>query len=161
MAKAGGIMATKVHSNLPSKSSEAFTGHPDLRAGFEKLASAKFYPQGTVLFRRGEPSRGVYLLIEGKANLSLPGDNGHSVVFRNVGPGYVLGLPGTILNRTYLFTAELIEDAQVAFIPAADIVDFLKHRGDLCFEVVQMLGCELIEFPNVIRKRARRRRTNA
>ena len=78
----------------------------------------RFIREGTILFRQGEPSRGVYLLVHGRANLSLRADTGRSVTFRKVGAGYVLGLPGTILNRTYMFTAELIDDSQVAFIPA-------------------------------------------
>ena len=155
-------MASKIQPNVRQKSSEAFTGHPDLRAGFETLAPTTFHPRGTILFRQGEPSRGVYLLVQGRANLSLRADNGRSVTFRNVGAGYVLGMVGTILNRTYIFTAELIADSQVAFIPAADVVEFLRQRGDLCFDVVQMLGGELMELPKVIHKRATRtRRTNA
>lgn len=154
-------MATRIQP-IRHKSTEAFTGHPDLRAGFEALAPADFYPRGTVLFRQGEPSRGVYLLLQGRANLSLRDDRGHSMTFRNVGAGYVLGLPGTILNRTYLFSAELFEDSHVAFIPATEVVDFLRQRGDLCFEVVQMLGAEVMALPQVVHKRVtRKRRTNA
>jgi CRP-like cAMP-binding protein len=155
-------MATKTRTNGCQKSSEAFTGHPDLRAGLESLASATFYPRGTILCRQGEPSRGVYLLVQGRANLTLRGDTGRGVTFRTVGAGYVLGLPGTILNRTYIFTAELIDDSQVAFIPTADVVEFLRNRGDLCFDVVQLLGSELMELPKVIHKRVTRtKRTNA
>ena len=155
-------MATKTQLNIGQKNSEAFTGHPDLRAGFESLAPARFHPRGTILFRRGEASRGVYLLVQGRANLTLRSDTGRSVTFRTVGAGYVLGLPGTILNRTYIFTAELIDDSRVAFIPAADVVEFLRHHGDLCFDVVQLLGGELMELPKIIPKRpTRKKRTNA
>jgi CRP-like cAMP-binding protein len=155
-------MATKTRTNGGQKSIEAFTGHPDLRAGFESLAPATFYPRGTILCRQGETSRGVYLLVQGRANLTLRADSGRGVTFRTVGAGYVLGLPGTILNRTYIFTAELIDDSQVAFIPAADVVEFLRNRGDLCFDVVQLLGGELMELPKVIHKRVTRtKRTNA
>lgn len=155
-------MATKLQPNGRQRASEAFHDHPDLRAGFETLAPASFFPQGTILFRQGEPSRGVYLLVQGRANLSLRADTGRAVTYRNVGPGYVLGLPGTILNKAYIFTAELIDDCQVAFIPAADVVDFLRHNGELCFEVVQMLGGELVNLPKVVHKKvSRHRRTNA
>jgi CRP-like cAMP-binding protein len=155
-------MALKTQLNVRQKASEAFTGHPDLRAGFETLAPATFYPRGAILFRQGEPCIGVYLLLQGRANLSFRADNGRSVSYRNVGPGYVLGLPGTILNKTYLFTAELIDDSQLAFIPSADVVEFLRKRGDLCFEVVQMLGGELMDLPKAVHKRATRcKRTNA
>jgi CRP-like cAMP-binding protein len=155
-------MANKSQPILRQRASEAFGGHPDLRAGFQSLAPAAVQPRGTILFRQGEPSRGVFLLLQGRANLSLRADSGRSVTYRNVGPGYVLGLVGTILNKTYLFTAELLDDSQVAFIPSADIVEFLRTHGDLCFEVVQMLGSELVEFPKAVHKKAiRHRRTNA
>jgi len=155
-------MANRTQLSVGKKSSEAFTGHPDLRAGFASLAPATFYPRGTILCRQGETSRGVYLLVQGRANLTLRADSGRGVTFRTVGAGYVLGLPGTILNRTYMFTAELLDDSQVAFIPAADVVEFLRNRGDLCFDVVQLLGSELMELPKVIHKRVTRaKRTNA
>jgi CRP-like cAMP-binding protein len=155
-------MALKTQLNARRKTSDAFTGHPDLRAGFETLAPASFQPRGTILVRQGEPCAGVYLLLQGRASLSFRAENGRSVSYRNVGPGYVLGLPGTILNKTYLFTAELIEHSQVAFIPGADVVEFLRKRGDLCFEVVQMLGGELMDLPKAVHKRAtRQKRTNA
>jgi len=60
-------MASKISVNGRRKTSEAFTGHADLRAGFESLAHPKFYPRGTILFRQGEPSRGVYLLVHGRS----------------------------------------------------------------------------------------------
>jgi CRP-like cAMP-binding protein len=155
-------MASKTQHNVRPKASEAFTGHPDLRAGFETLAPATFQPRGTILCRQGEPASGIYLIVRGRANLSLRADNGRAVSYRNVGPGYVLGLPGTILNKTYLFTAELMDDSQVAFIPSADVVEFLRKHGDLCFDVVQMLGYELMELPKVVHKKVtRRKRTNA
>jgi len=155
-------MAAKTQINGGKRTSEAFTGHPDLRVGFESLAPPAFYPRGTILCRQGEPSRGVYLLVQGRAKLTLRADTGRGVTFRIVGAGYVLGLPGTILNRTYIFTAELLDDSQVAFIPAADVVEFLRNRGDLCFDVVQLLGSELMELPKVIHKRTTRtKRTNA
>jgi hypothetical protein len=41
-------------------------------------------------------------------------------------------------------------------------VEFLRNRGDLCFDVVQLLGNELMELPKVIHKRVTRaKRTNA
>lgn len=155
-------MPNSSHANVRTRPGEAFSDHPDLRAGFQALAPATFHSRGTILFRQGEPSRGVYLLVQGRANLSLRADTGRALSFRDVGPGYVLGLVGTILNRNYIFTAELIDDAQVAFIPSANVVEFLQKRGDLCFEVVQMLGGELTDLPHVVQKKATRvKRTNA
>ena len=150
------------HATGSNRAGNAFRSHPRLRDAFESLAQGSFHSKGTILFRQGEASRGVFVLLEGKARLSLRADSGRQVHVRRVGPGYVLGLPGTILNQPYMFTAELLEDSRVAFVPTASILDFLRNRADLCFDVVELLGGELADMLPIVPKPAtRRRRTNA
>lgn len=133
---------------------EAFSPHVEVRACMDALASAQSLPKGTILFRQGEPSRGVYLLRRGKARLTLISDAGHVVPFRTVRAGYVLGLPGTILNGPYLFTAELLERSEVTFIARAEMLAFLRERSDLCFDMVQQLGGDLTEMPPHSKRRS-------
>ena len=142
---------------------EAFQAQAELLAALQHLGSTSTHSKGTVLFRQGEQSRGVYLLVEGTARLSLQRDDNRTTTVRTVGPGYLLGLPGTILNSVYLFTAKLAQDSRVAFIPSADLLDFLRTRSDLCFDVVELLGGELLEMPPAVPHRAtrNRHRTNA
>ena len=151
-------------SQLRPPAAEAFNAQQELAVALQQRASFDAYPKGTILFREGEPSRGVYLLLEGAARLYLDCDDNRKTAMRNVGPGYLLGLPGTILNRSYLFTAKLTRDSRVAFIPSEDLLDFLRHRSDLCFDVVELLGGELIDLPPTVQPRAtrhRRHRANA
>lgn len=143
--------------------SEAFVAHQDLLAGLQPLGSAELRAKDSILFRQGEASRGGYLLEEGEAKLLLSGDDGKTVTVRTVGPGYVLGLPGTIINREYLFTAKLTRDSRVTFIASDVLIDFLRRRSDLCFDIVEMLGGELLDLPHTVLKRMKRTkaRTNA
>ena len=144
--------------------SEAFVAHQALIAGLQPLGTSALRPKGTILFQQGEPSRGGYLLEEGEAKLLLSTGDGHNVALRTVGPGYLLGLPGTIINRSYLFTAKLTRDSRVSFIPAETLLDFLREHSDLCFEVVEMLGGELLDLPRAIAThaaRSKRRMSNA
>ena len=150
------------HARPPAP--EAFAAHAELVAALQQRGSLLTHPKGTILFRQGEPSRGVYLLLEGSARLSIERDNRRSVFVRAVGRGYLLGLPGTILNGRYLFTAKLAENSRVVFIPSADLIEFLRQRSDICFDVVEMLGGELLELPPTVHARAtrnRHRRANA
>lgn len=144
--------------------SEAFVAHEQFVEGLKPLGISELRPKGTILFHEGERSHGGYLLEEGEAKLLL-GCNGHgAMVTRTVGPGYLLGLPGTILNRSYLFTAKLTRDSRVTFIPTETLLDFLRSHSDLCFEIVEMLGGELLELPHTVlsrSKRSKRPRTNA
>ena len=151
-------------SQLRPPTAEAFNAQQELAVALQKRAALDTYPKGTILFREGEHTRGVYLLIDGAARLYLHADDNRNTPVRSVGPGYLLGLPGTILNRSYLFTAKLTRDSRVAFIPTDELLDFLRHRSDLCFDVVELLGGELIDLPPTVQPRAtrhRRHRTNA
>lgn len=148
----------RVHSR-PSPA-EAFSAQPELMTALQHLGSPEVQRKGTILFREGDPARGVYLVVSGSASLSLHADDGRSIAVRNVGPGYLLGLPGTILNRNYLFTARLTQDSRVTYVPTSALLDFLRLHNDLCFDIVEMLGGELIEMPPVVYRRSRRHRTN-
>lgn len=139
---------------------EAFSAHPELMTALQHLGSAEVQQKGTILFREGDPARGVYLIVRGSANLSIHADDGRNIAVRSVGPGYLLGLPGTILNRGYLFTAKLTQDSRVTFVPTGALLDFLRVHNDLCFDIVEMLGGELIDMPPVVYHRSRRHRTN-
>lgn len=148
----------RVHSR-PSPA-EAFSAHSELLTALQHLGCAEVQQKGTILFREGDPARGVYLIAKGSATLTIKTDDGRSIAVRNVGPGYLLGLPGTILNRNYLFTAKLTQDSRVTFVPTSALIDFLRVHNDLCFDIVEMLGGELIEMPPIVYQRSRRHRTN-
>ena len=145
----------------PRPQPEAFAAQAELIAALRQRGSVLTKSKGTVLFRQGEPSRGVYLLLEGAARVFLQRENQRAVQVRTVGPGYLLGLPGTLLDRAYLFTAKLAQDSRVAFIPSKDLIEVLRQRSDLCFDVVEMLGGELLELPPAVPRRATRNRHNA
>lgn len=140
---------------------EAFAAQPELIAALQQRAELSAQARGTVLFRQGEPARGVFLLLSGSARLLLQRDDNRTIHVRTVGPGYLLGLPATILKRAYLFTAKLSQDSRVAFIESAELIDFLRHHSDICFDVVEMLGGELLDMPPVVQRRATRHRHHA
>ena len=149
---------TSDHGN--GRPREASGSHPDLRPAFMNLAPAAVRTKGTVLFRQGETPRGIFLLLEGRARLFLADDRGRNITFRRVGPGYALGLPGTILGQRYLFSAELVEDSKVVFVPRDQVLEFLHTRSDLCLDVVKLLGMELAEMPvTSIHHASRRKRS--
>lgn len=118
-----------------------FVVSAELRARLEEMASCSAKAAGTVLFHRGDSVSGVFLIEKGKVKLTL----GESEAYppRKLGPGSVLGLPATLAGAAYSLTAEVIEDAQVGFIPRDTVLDFLRANPLLCFQVTQILGEEL------------------
>jgi len=113
-----------------------------LLAGLEDISYPIEREAGSILLCEGECG-GIFLLCRGKARLTMYSRTGEKLAFRTVGPGYLLGLPASMRNKPYNFTAELLQDSQVAFIRNQDIPTLLRRRSDLCFRAVQTLSHEL------------------
>jgi CRP/FNR family transcriptional regulator len=115
---------------------------PQLLEGLEGIAYPIEREAGSILLCEGE-SGGVFLLCRGKARLTMYSRTGEKLAFRTVGPGYLLGLPASMRNQPYNYTAELLEDSRVAFIRKQDIPTLLRRRSDLCLRLVRTLSQEL------------------
>jgi CRP-like cAMP-binding protein len=125
----------------------ALVADPRLRAELEQIASPVAKLKNSVLFREGQPGSGVFLLTEGKARLTQL--YGQTLPPQIVGPGALLGLPPAIGNQPYNFTAEILEDSRLAFIPRRDIVRLLRQNPEQCLRIVQILGCKVREVYSV------------
>lgn len=106
------------------------------------LATALSKPAGTILFRHGDAVLGVYLIRRGRVCLALDGGN-PAFPPRILGPGSVVGLPASVAGSPYSLTAQVIEDAELAFVPRADLLQCLEQDPQLCFEVMDILSSEI------------------
>jgi len=125
--------ADRVFCDMPAES---------LRA-FDEIKSVATYPKGAVLFAEGRPVRGIYVLCEGRARLSICSDSGKRLTLRAAGPGEVLGLGAVLSNTPYEVTAELLDTSQVVFIRRKDLLRFLRENREVCLQVVRMLSQDL------------------
>lgn len=113
-----------------------------LRA-FDEIKSLATYPRGTKLFAEGRPVRGIYILCDGRAKLSICSDGGKRMTLRVAGPGEVLGLGASLSNTPYEITADLLDTSQVVFIRRKELMRFLREHPDTCMQVVRMLSQDL------------------
>ena len=110
---------------------------------FDEIKSPASYARGSVLFSEGRPVRGIYILCDGRAKLSICSDAGKRLTLRIASPGEVLGLGATLSNTPYEITAELLDDSQVVFVRRKDLLKFLREHREVCMEVVRMLSQDL------------------
>ncbi len=115
----------------------------DALRDFDEIKSRATYPKGTVLFAEGRPVRGIYLLCDGRAKLSICSDTGKRLTLRVAGAGEVLGLGAVLSNTPYEITAELLDPSQVVFIRKKELMRFLRDHQDICMQVVRMLSQDL------------------
>jgi CRP/FNR family transcriptional regulator, cyclic AMP receptor protein len=100
-------------------------------------------PRNTVLFREGQPARGVFVLCEGRAKLSVCSESGKRLTLHIAIPGEVLGLSAALSGSPYEVTAELLDNAQVAMVKRKDLLAFLREHREACLHVVDLLSQDL------------------
>ncbi len=116
---------------------------PEATRAFDAIKVQTVLGKGALLFSEEGTSRGVYVLCEGRAKLSLCSENGKRLMLRVACPGEVLGLGATLSGNPYEVTAELMDTAQVAFVPREQLLAFLRDNPTICMEVVRRLSDDL------------------
>jgi CRP/FNR family transcriptional regulator, cyclic AMP receptor protein len=110
---------------------------------FDRIKSLAMYRRNTVLFAEGRPVRGIYILCDGRAKLSICSDTGRRLTLRVAGPGEVLGMGAALSNTPYEITAELLDNSQVVFVRRKELMKFLREHSETCMQVVCMLSQDL------------------
>jgi CRP/FNR family transcriptional regulator len=115
----------------------------DLLKAFDEIKSVGTYPRSTILCKEGKPVRGIHLLCDGRAKLSICSQLGNGLTLRVAGPGEVLGLGAVLSNTPYEITAELLDASQIVFIRRKELMKFLREHPQICLQVVRMLSQDL------------------
>jgi CRP-like cAMP-binding protein len=95
------------------------------------------------LFRRGQPPKGIYLVLEGQVRLQIAPEAKPGEVWETAGPGTVLGLAETMGGGDYKLTAEPAPGARIGFIDRHDLLKCLHRDQQLCMQIVRLLSEDL------------------
>jgi CRP/FNR family cyclic AMP-dependent transcriptional regulator len=123
----------RLFCDLPAQALEAF----------DEIKSLSVYPRGATLFREGTPSKGMFVLCEGRIKLSVCSESGKRLTLRIAGPGEVLGLSASLSSTPYEVTADALENATVASVKRKDLLRFLREHREACLQVVHLLSRDL------------------
>jgi len=110
---------------------------------FDEIKLLASYPRSALLFAEGRPVRGIYILCDGRAKLTICAENSKRLTLRIANPGEVLGLGATLSNTPYEVSAELLDNSQVVFVRRKELLRFLREHPLVCMEVVRMLSQDL------------------
>jgi len=123
----------RVFCDLPSETLQAFDA-------VKKIIQ---YPRNEKLFEEGQAARGIFVLCEGRAKLSVCSETGKRLTLRIATPGEVLGLSASLSGAAYEVTAETLDDAKVALVRRKDLLKFLRSHSEACIQVVYLLSQDL------------------
>ena len=82
---------------------------------------AIFLPSGQVLFRKGTPSTGFYMVREGLMQLSVSNSEGMVKVLEILRPGSAFGHAVMFVHEPYPVDATALADSHLVFVPAATV----------------------------------------
>src|SRR5690625_6481255 len=91
-------------------------GDEALAVAAERTAE-RFYPRGSVVFRKGEICHGLYLVLEGQVKIYRASPDGREQVLHIEGPGSPLAELPRFAGGPYLASARNIKDQWLLFRP--------------------------------------------
>lgn len=96
-----------------------------------------------VLFFRGDPANGFYVVVEGRIKLYLDGPNGAEKVVETVGPGGTFGEAVMFLGQPYPVNTAALTPAKLLWIPRETIHGLLRSNGDFCQRMLAGMAMRL------------------
>jgi len=118
---------------------------PELQKHLLAIATMVDKPAAEVLFLRGDPVQGAYLVVEGEVWMGLD-EKQTRYPGRLLGPGCVLGLPATLSGEPYSLAARVQEKTRLAFVPRGAVLRLLSTDSSLSLEVLRVLSEEISEM---------------
>lgn len=93
-----------------------------------------------LLFRMGEPCRGLYLVVEGLIRTYRANRNGQEQVIGVFGAGESLGEVSLFDEGPYLASARVVEGGRVLFVPFHEVQALYRTHPQVAHAVVRELG---------------------
>lgn len=102
--------------------------------------------RGTVLFAESEPVRGVYILLTGRATVSIASSEGRIVMLRMAQAGAVLGLNSALQNGSYDTTVKTLGPCRTDFISRVELIELMQQSPAGAQAILKILSRELTEL---------------
>jgi CRP-like cAMP-binding protein len=113
-----------------------FAGVPEADlAELGQLLRRRELPAGEVLWREGEESAGMLLVVEGRVSLSLSLPGGREVAFGSLGPAEILGEVPLVDGGRHSATARAEEPVTVLLLRRADFEALVSRRHPTAFAI--------------------------
>jgi CRP/FNR family transcriptional regulator, cyclic AMP receptor protein len=145
-----GLPAECLTCHLRSDSFFCALSQESLKA-FNQIKRGAVFPEGAVIFIEGQAPRGIFMLCQGQAKLSLTSSAGKTLILRIAKPGEVLGLDAVVTGKPYELTVETMQPSLLNFVNREDFLRFLKEHSDACLQAAQHIIRDCHDLYDVVR----------
>src|SRR5215510_4355117 len=114
----------------------------DLQALATDLRERRYHA-GDVIFRKGDPSGGLGVVLQGRVRTVTTSPEGRERVLKVFGPGRTFADIAVFDDEPQPAEAIADSDSTVVFIPQADLLDLLKHHPDAAIDVIRLFASRL------------------
>jgi len=112
----------------------------------EHTARLKSYTAGSNIFQEGDPGDGLYVIVEGKVQITCLVHEEQRRVLSRLGPGDFFGEMAALDNQPRSATATAETDAEVYFILREDLHRILDHSPNLAVNLVTEFSVRMRDF---------------
>jgi CRP/FNR family transcriptional regulator, cyclic AMP receptor protein len=114
------------------------------------------FPQGTLIFRIGEPGDALFVLRSGEVEMSLTNDVGDRIVIETVRAGDFFGELSLLDGGPRTASAMATEDAEALVVDRGDLDEFLRVHPPAALDLLAATGKRLRESARLLRHPASR-----
>ncbi len=100
-------------------------------------------PRGEILFNKGDPTTGFYLVIYGQVKLSFVTPSGQEKVVEIIGPGNSFGEALMFMERPYIVMAQALADSMLLHISKQTVFDELAREPEFAKKMLAGLSRRL------------------
>ncbi len=113
------------------------------QARIAAIAEEEHLPAGTVVFREGDPSGEVYVVLEGRVSLSMRVERRGEQLILTFGPGELLGWSGFRSNGRRVATARTLESSSLLRLPSSAVRRLCDEDHDIGFALMKRAFAEV------------------
>ena len=110
---------------------------------FTSAATTIVLPRGAVIYRAGQPSTGLYVVLAGRVKLSLPLTRSRERVLALLESGAWFGENALLLATPHVNAASAVEPTTLAHIPAPTFADCLCQDRSLAMKLLKEISRRL------------------
>jgi CRP-like cAMP-binding protein len=108
------------------------------------------YQAGDVIFRKGDSSEGLGVVLHGRVRTVTTSPDGRQQVLKVFGPGRTFADIAVFDDEPHPADAISASDSTVVFIPQVDLLELLKRHPDAAIDVIRLFASRLRAYKQVV-----------
>ena len=100
-------------------------------------------PKGTILFQKGDPSNGFYLVVQGQLKLTFLSHTGAEKIVEIISAGQTFGEAVMFLERPYPVYAQTLVDSLLLHVSKSAVFEEIVHNRSFALKMLAGLSIRL------------------